>query len=80
MSKPDDSNPAGASPAEREAFAAMPGYAATYRTDDGKNKLRPEVVAALDAWGWREKEWRERSDQEVNAFIRGWEAAMQHSA
>lgn len=66
MSKPDDSNPAGAA-------------RATYRTDDGKNKLRPEVVASLDEWGWRENEWRERSYQEVNAFIRGWESAMEYS-
>lgn len=61
------------------AFAAPTGYAATYRTEDGKTKLKPEVATALDAWGWREPNWPTRNDSEVNAFISGWEAAMRHN-
>lgn len=56
------------------------GYSATYRTEDGKTKLKPEVVTALDVWGWREPTWPTRNNSEVWAFVSGWEAAMRHNS
>lgn len=56
---------------------AAHGYTAFFRNERGNNQLKPEVVKALDVWGWRDKEQPDhRSNAEVWAFVSGCEAAM----